>query len=388
MHVITFSAVTWDFPLVGRTRMITEAWLALRAPTTFVQVPSLRTLAQRVTGRGTRDDPSPVDGRPIVVRPLPGPPARFWPVLGDRGVRAAIRAPAASLARRLGTHVDLASACGLVVSPVWTPWLDHLPLGRIIYDCIDDPDVHAPRPHLVPLIRRWERELIERADAAAITARGLGEHLGSIRPDLPVSLVRNGVDAELFRSRANADPRPDDLPTADPSRPIVGFVGALYDWIDWQLIEGVVRALPDHRFIFVGPHAGQAAAARVASIENATFLGPRPYGAVPSYMAAFDVAWVPFDASRVSALANPIKIYEYLSLGLPVVTTPVADAGELQRVCRVASGVEAVTAAIRETGSGDSDLAQAERRAFADQHTWRARARELHEFCTRRLVGH
>jgi glycosyltransferase involved in cell wall biosynthesis len=379
MHIVSFSAVTWDFPLVGRTRMLTEAWLDVAQPTTFVQVPSLRTLGQRLTRAGTGDDPPAMNGSPIVVRPFPGPPARLWPMLGHQGVRRAVRAPARALARRLGRHIDWSSAIGLVVSPIWTPWLEHLPLSRLIYDCIDDPDVHAPRPRLVPMIRRWERELMQRADGVVVTARGLEAHCRAMHADVPISLVRNGVDPEAFRRAADRNERPADLPP--PGRPIVGFVGALYDWIDWPLIDNVVRAMPDHEFVFVGPHAGEPAQSRIASLANAHFLGQRPYASVPAYMKSFDVAWVPFDTSQVSALANPIKIYEYLALGRPVVTTPVADVEHLGGTCRVASGAKDVVNAILAAQHDNTPALESDRSAFADRQSWRQRASDIVEFC-------
>ena len=89
------------------------------------------------------------------------------------------------------------------------------------------------------------------------------------------------------------------------------------------------------------PRAGQ---------RNVRVLGPRPYAHVPAYVQAFDVCWVPFDQSQVSRAANPVKIYEYLALGKPVVSTPVADTetfGGLVHVGRSADEIAALLRAAR-----------------------------------------
>ena len=88
-------------------------------------------------------------------------------------------------------------------------------------------------------------------------------------------------------------------------RPIVGFVGALYEWVDWTLIAEVVRAVPDCDFVFVGPQHGRGSTGVLRGLDNAMLLGARPYDRVPGYLQAFDVCWVPFDQSRVSRAANP-----------------------------------------------------------------------------------
>lgn len=373
LRPVSLSAVTWDFALVGRTRMLTEAWLRLRQPTVFVQVPSYRTALERLL-KPLR----PADSA-TVVRPWPIRPARWWDAADEAGIRARIRKRAAGLRRTLEREIDFSRSAAVVVSPVWTPWLDELPFGRVIYDCIDDAAVHVPRPRLAALYQRWNTELIRRADGAVVTAEILGQELRAVRADLPIRVIRNGVDATGFERSAGATPRPADMPAR--GRPIIGFVGALYDWIDWGLIVHAARALSDCDFVFVGPTDGRGATSGPAALPNVRFLGPRPYDRVPAYMAAFDAAWVPFDASRVSRAANPVKIYEYLAVGKPVVTTPVADTDSFGGLVRVGRTPEEIVAQLRAAvGERDADVER--RRAFARANSWDARAVEYVSFLT------
>lgn len=371
VHLVSLSAVTWEFGLVGRTRMLTEAWVRQSRPTTFVQVPSYRTALQRLTAVFKPRDEAPV------VRPWPILPCRWWNPANESRLRRAARRRAVGLRRQLSKRLDFSEAIAVVVSPVWIPWLEELPFMRVVYDCIDDVAVHVPRANLLRLYQKWEDELVQRAAGAVVTAEPLADTLRQRRADLPIATIRNGVDVERFEAGARSSPRPTDVPAA--GRPIVGFVGALYEWIDWALIARVLRALPEYDFVFVGPHDGRSSASALSGIDNAVFLGARSYDRVPAYVQAFDVCWVPFDQSRVSRAANPVKIYEYLSLGKPVVSTPVADTESFEGLIRVGRGSDEIAAHLRAALAEDGDQA-AQRVRFARANSWDVRARDYVSF--------
>lgn len=371
---VSLAAVTWHFPLVGRTRMLNEAWAAAGRNPVFVQIPSYRTALERLRNAPMHD------GAVAIVRPWPTWPARGWLRIGERRLRRAIRSRAAELRRQLDRIVEWERAAALVVSPVWTPWLSELPFGRVVYDCIDDVAVQTPRVELASLYRGWEAELIERADAAVVSAEVLGEGIRGRRGDMPMATIRNGVDVERFERAAAALPRPADLPAGE--RPIVGFVGALYEWIDWRLIGEVARAMPRADFVFVGPHDGRPDAAALADRPNVTFLGARPYGQVPAYMAAFDVCWVPFDTGAISRAANPVKIYEYLALGKPVVSTPVADTEAFEGLVEVGRDADQVISLLNAALTQATDLAR-ERVEFARRNSWAERGHAYMDFLGR-----
>ena len=139
---VTLAAVTWDFPLVGRTRMLVEAWLGAGQRATFVQVPSLRSGLQRLIAAIR-----PAGGAPV-VRPWPVYPSCWWNATDDRRLRRWARRGAVELRRQLDRRLDWADAVAIVISPVWTPWLAELPFRHVVYDCIDDVEVHVPRPAL------------------------------------------------------------------------------------------------------------------------------------------------------------------------------------------------------------------------------------------------
>lgn len=372
-HLISFAAVKWDFPLIGRTRMLTEAWNRSGQPTTFVEPPhSYRSyLANLLRLPGTRTPP-------VVIRPGPTRyPVRWWTKMSPVRLRKMMRDCGAGLRRQLDRKLSVSDATAILISPVWTPMIEAVGFGKVIYDCIDSLSVHAPDPVMRGILVDWERDLVQRCDAAVVTAEVLADGLRAIRTDLPIEVIRNGVDAQAFTECAAQLSRPLDVPKV--RSPIVGFVGALYEWIDWELIGRACNALLDAQFVFVGPHNNASAVEALAKHPNVHFLGPRPYGFIPAYVAAFDVCWVPFKVGEITAAANPVKIYEYLALAKPVVTTTVADHDSFAGLVQVGRDHDQVIQHLRNAiTSGQPDPAACEE--FVRQNSWDVRAIRFQQF--------
>ena len=371
-HIISFAAVKWDFPLIGRTRKLTEAWIRGGQPTTFIEPPhSYRSYLAKLLSPGA-STPS------FVIRPRPTRyPVRWWTRMSPVRLRKMMREGGAALRRRLDRLTRPLDAVASVVSPIWLPWLEAAGIGAVVYDCIDDLAVHAPDPAMRRILIDWERELVGRCGGAVVTAKILAEALRAIEPTLQIEMIRNGVDAEAFRERGLHSIRPADLPPR--RKPIIGFVGALYEWIDWDLIARAARELPDVEFVFIGPSNDDSAIDRLSRYGNVSFLGPRPYDAVPAYVAAFDVCWVPFKLGDITAAANPVKIYEYLALAKAVVTTAVADPDSFGGLVKVGKSEDEIiallqSAVVQEVSDSDARV------QFARANSWDARGAQYSRF--------
>ena len=124
--------------------------------------------------------------------------------------------------------------------------------------------------------------------------------------------------------RGGDGPPPDDV--ARLTRPVIGYVGALHQWLDQNLIAKLAARLPDMSFAFVGPPYSDVSLLRECG--NVHLLGERPHDDVPRYIKAFDVGLVPYRLSDYTDSVYPVKLNEYLAMGIPVVAT---DLPEIRR---------------------------------------------------------
>jgi glycosyltransferase involved in cell wall biosynthesis len=131
-------------------------------------------------------------------------------------------------------------------------------------------------------------------------------------------LIPNGVDTKLFRAVLAGDVKPNPI-YDNKTRPVVGFYGSIASWVDIDLIVTAARVFPDIDFIVIGPDYNlQFPNLGVPNIKRIGFV---PYEDIPGYLAGFDIAMIPFKNTPMTKAVSPLKAFEYLAAGRPVVTT-------------------------------------------------------------------
>lgn len=242
---------------------------------------------------------------------------------------------------------------------------------RVLFDYIDDAFGFAAFP---PHVYREWLSAIERADAVSVTSPTLRARiLNACERD--VHIVRNGVEFERFAAEAA---RPLDLPPA--GTPIVGYVGSVYPWIDFGLLDRTMGAMAEFNFVMIGPlHPSVAEEmARLARHPNFLYLGPRLYAEVPAYVRNLDAAMIPFRRTLLTEGVNPVKLYEYSAAGVPTVATDFSDdTKEFAGIVLIAGTdrefIGHLRTAVRRRG--DTKFIQT-LTAFAAANDWDFRARE------------
>lgn len=230
-----------------------------------------------------------------------------------------------------------------------------------------------------------ERELCERADIVFTTASTLLEKKKVYNPETHLAL--HGVDqAHFARALAPATSLAAEL--RDLPRPIVGFVGLIQDWVDVDTVRYMAERHRDRSFVLIGK-----ALVDVSSLErlpNVRLLGRKPYESLPEYLKGFDVGIIPFKLNELTRNVNPIKLREYLSAGLPVVSSDipevaryVRDHGALANACYVASTPEDFDAAVTQALQGDSPAARQARSEAMLAETWERKVALLGEHIDR-----
>lgn len=187
-----------------------------------------------------------------------------------------------------------------------------------LYDMTDD-WVEADRSGRVNhRLRAADALLLDRADAVVVCSDGLAATRGGLRD---VHLIRNAVDVARYRSPLD---RPSDLPPA----PVALYAGTLHeDRLDVGLVVETGRAIAARggSLVLVGPNALNPQNTRsVLEDGRCVILGARPFRQLPAYLQHADVLIVPHVVDAFTDSLDPIKLYEYLAVGRPVVSTPVA----------------------------------------------------------------
>jgi len=265
--------------------------LAERVPVLFVEEPWL-----------ARSDSDAIEthGAIAVLRPKRSDPSA---VEIDDATVAAVRAWVA------GRHVL-----------VWleTPMMDRLANAfaaePVVYDCMDDLGSFARAP---VSLRAREALLLERARLVFTGGRSLFERCRSYGPK--VRLFASGVEFARFASARTAAPHP---LFAHLGRPVCGYAGVIDERIDWALLAALAERAVE--LVLVGP-VMKIEGTPLPRRPNVHFTGQLPYGELPSLLAGFDVALMPFAHNAATATISPTKTPEYLAAGKPVVSTRIAD---------------------------------------------------------------
>ena len=261
---------------------------------------------------------------------------------------------------------SIESGISVVQSPFWWPLARQVACvsnSRILYDCMDH---HAGFSTSNPILIEQEHELLARADLVVTTSKVLERQARSCARN--VLLVRNGCDYGHF-AKASALP-------GRKRRPVIGYYGAIAEWFDGDLVADLAERRPGWDFLLVGSTFG-ADVHRLSKLRNVSLPGEKPYAQIPSWLAKFDVAILPFKRTPLTEAANPVKAYEIFASGKPLVSVPLPEMTPLAPLARLASTVDEFEREIQaELNLMDPDL-QRRRRAFARENTWDQRFREL-----------
>ncbi len=158
-------------------------------------------------------------------------------------------------------------------------------------------------------------ELARRVDLVVITSNYLKEKYSNLINPEKLMVVPNGLDVEKIKRMDTSFPHEfKSIP-----EPRVVYIGYIRHWFDMQLVSYSARALPDVHFVLIGDV--EADVSTVANLKNVHLLGSRPHERIGQFLSHSQVGIIPFKRSELVEYVNPLKLYEYIAFGLPVVTT-------------------------------------------------------------------
>ncbi len=244
----------------------------------------------------------------------------------------------------------------------------------VIYDCVDEHAAYTGfRPETVSAL---EKKLLRLADIVFATARGLFEAKKSYCRE--IHLIPNAADVAHFRRAL--DP---ETPLAPELRglphPVIGFVGVIQDWIDLDLIAELARKRPAWSFVLVGPAGPGVNLSPLQGMANVHLLGRREKEVLPGYFKGFDVCLNPFRLNKLTATVSPLKFYEYLASGKPVVSVPLPEVKAFSGAVELAQTPDEFLQKIEAALASETPERQAARLRIAAANSWEQRVAEMME---------
>jgi GT2 family glycosyltransferase/glycosyltransferase involved in cell wall biosynthesis len=268
---------------------------------------------------------------------------------------------------RRALHID--EAIGYVQIPSWA----HVALAarerwgwHIIYDCMDE---WKDFPGLGQAVAETEPQLVEGCDLLVVTAAALYEKWRTRARSL--LLARNAVDYDFYLEHYQQNSLLADVP-----HPVIGYFGAIADWFDVELMTEVARRRPQYTFVLLGG-VFDVDISELESLPNVRVLGQRPYEEMPQYLYHFDVCLIPFKVNSITESTDPVKMYEYLSAGKPVVSVALSELEPFRDYLYLAHDREDFLVQLdRAVAENDAGMV-AERRRFAFSNTWPQRYKSI-----------
>lgn len=373
-----------DIVCVGFADWDTELWtnqhhlmsrLARENRVLFVESLGLR--QPQLTGRDIKRivrrlrrglaSPRAVDGL-HVISPLVLPFHRY------RTVREINRRLLVALVRRAARQLGLERPILWGYVPQAEVLLESLDPSLVVYHCVDD--IAAQERIDTESFRAAEVRFAARADLVLASAPALAERLRTISDN--VMYVPNVADTELFSQ--TLEPGQLDTEMAVLPAPRIVFTGAVVAIkLDFSLLAELARLRRSWSFALVGPMGPGEPNTDTSTLKaepNIHLLGPRSYTELPNVLRAANAGLIPYARNALTESIFPMKVYEYLAAGLPVIATPLPALADIADVA-TAPDAHGIAQLLDEALAADSPERRAERSRAAASHSWERRLEEI-----------
>ncbi|WP_066297085.1 glycosyltransferase [Bacillus sp. FJAT-29937] len=265
---------------------------------------------------------------------------------------------------------NVGATYSIVDLPFWSNLVITLTNNKVIYDCMDDHEGFSTNSTEMLL---QEESLIKSSDIIFASSQKLYEKLLPKNPN--TLLVRNAGEFEHFSKISAEVP----LEIKDITGPIIGYYGAISEWFDIKLIEQLAKRNKNWTFVLVGNTFG-CDVTDAEKLDNIIFTGEVPYKSLPSYLQRFDVCLIPFLVNNLTLATNPVKVYEYLAAGKPVVSTRLPELEYISEMVYLADDVTGFERSIYAALKEEKETSVLYRKEFAASNTWSTRYKEIEEY--------
>ena len=202
----------------------------------------------------------------------------------------------------------------------------------VVYECVDDRLAFSSVPRW---IETYINILINKSDIIITTSLNLLKIISEKRTK-DVYLIGNGVDVKFFNKAMTNLPVPEDIKCINS--PIAGYIGAIDEWLDFNLLKAIAINRPDISIVLLGPVNSKVnrSVDALKKLHNIFVIGKRSYFSLPNYIKAFDICLIPFKLNRLTQSVDPVKLYEYLAGGKNVISTELPELIQYENIIYVA----------------------------------------------------
>lgn len=295
-----------------------------------------------------------------------------------------IQSIASSLQQLIG-NTQIKKAVIKIDHPFWTYLLPYLKYP-IIYDCMDDYEgFDITGKHILEL----EKKLVKQCNLTLVCSDLLLQKIKKFNPKKTL-LLKNACDYIHFAK--SSEPMELSIPHGIPPKshsagrrgiknkqPVIGFFGAIGEWIDEKLIDRIAKEFSEAKIILIGEVQNNTLWEIASSHNNIKLLGEKPYEILPGYLKTFDVCIIPFKVNVHTTLIDPVKMYEYFASGKPVVTTAITEIKRFEKLMYYSYSHRNFVENIKKALSENVKSLKKQRQKVAYENTWKKRVAVLHE---------
>lgn len=247
---------------------------------------------------------------------------------------------------------------------------------KLVYHCVDEIKAQPGMP--VEILETSDSNLTKKSDVVFATAPKLYETRKLLNKN--TFYFSNVADFKHFNQAISCNfPAPADI--AVIQSPIIGFIGAISGYkVNFDLIKSMAISHPDYNFVLIGKVGEGEPGTDVSLLENMNnihLLGPKNYDDLPAYLKAIDVAMLPNQINEYTDSMFPMKFFEYLAAGKPVVSVNLKSISEHKNVCYLSHTYEEFSRNLKDAVENDDEIKLNQRLALARECTYEGRMKKM-----------
>lgn len=359
--VFIFSLLNWESKLLHRSHMLAKYFLRKKFHVYYVQKENIKTLKQ------LNFKPKYYKDGEINIISLPA-----FPYL--KGKSKAIFSLNDYIFKRQLKDIFACVENPLILmeSPYWIEAIDKSRnhKGILCYDISDDLSQFATNEKWKNIFLSYEDKAVEQSQFIFITA---AELKSKAKDKKNVYLIENGVDLDEFSDAQN-------ILKSHFQGPICGFIGGIFEWVDFELIDKVAQYYSQYNFVLIGPTDRLDKVDKLCKHKNVYYLGEKDKKEIGNYFASLDVGLIPFvSEERYPRLktVNSNKIFQYSYFGYPILSTSFEQVKKLKNIVEVGNNEEEFIKKLGGCVKEKDALKEKARKDYAEENAWKKRVEKM-----------